>query len=302
MGYFYIKPRNPQYFFPENFKKHVLFLSLFQSYNLKGKIFWLAWRNLSFLRKQYYLNSIERYVPEALIRKNLSGTPILAFNAGSAGPENKTTALGFLNDEYFFIKFAQTNIAKNNVLNEAKVLKKLQHLDFVPKVLKLKVDAEFTFLKTSVLFGERFTARKLDKELVSLLLKIVKLDVRSENNNNDTVKMAFAHGDFCPWNLMNNKGNIVVFDWEMAGIYPVGYDVFTYVFQTSFLLRPGISISQLITENESIITYYFKELKIANWSNFLISFAEIKMRSKIEKNNNRLITRYSELLDYAKKT
>jgi hypothetical protein len=301
MGYFYFKPGCPQYFFSENFKKHIFFLSMFQPYNFKGKLSWWAWKNLKLVRKIFFLKDIEKYIPESLIRKHLTGNPILAFNAGSPGPEQKITALGFYDGEAFFIKFGQNSVARINVLNEAKILNQLQHLDFVPRLLEVAEKSEFTLLKTSLLLGKRFTSFNVNNDIIAILLRIIKLDIKTEKNFASNVQTGFAHGDFCPWNLMSNDGNIEVFDWEMAGSYPLGYDLFTYIFQPAFLLNPKKTISQLIGENRGFINAFFKALNISSWQEFLIGFAEVKLQLETDKKNQRLMPFYKELVKYAKK-
>jgi hypothetical protein len=301
MGYFYFKPGCPQYFFPENFKKHIFLLSMFQPYNFKGKLSWWAWKNFKLVRKMFFLEDIERFIPESLIRKHLIGNPILAFNTGSPGPEQKITALGFYDNEPFFIKFGQNNVARINVRNEAKILKQLQHLAFVPKLFEMTEHNEFTLLKTSLLLGKRFTSFKVNNDIIAILLRIIQLDIKTEKNFTGNVRIGFAHGDFCPWNLMATNGNIEVFDWEMAGSYPLGYDLFTYIFQPAFLLNPKTNISQLIGENEEFINAFFKTLNISSWQEFLIGFAEVKLQLETDKKNQRLMPFYKELLKYAKK-
>ena len=42
----------------------------------------------------------------------------MAFNKGTFGPEQKITALGIDNNNEFFIKYGQTDIAIKNIMNE----------------------------------------------------------------------------------------------------------------------------------------------------------------------------------------
>ena len=301
MSYFYFKPGNPQYFFPVNFKDNPFFLSFFQPYSNKAKFVWWLWRNFSYFRKLFVIKNIDKYIPESLIRSKLNGNPILAFNAGSPGPEQKTTALGFQNHTPFFIKFGQGDIARKNVLNEAKILKQLKQLDFVPRVLDLIENNEYTFLKTSVLTGSRLADVKLNEHIVNTLIRINILRVETHVNFGKCTFTVFSHGDFCPWNLLKYDSTLQVFDWELAGYYPLGYDLFTFIFQTSFLLYPKITVNELIKENNHFISFYFNSYKIEDWKQYLLDFAKIKFQLEFEKKNVRLIPKYKNLLLYAQK-
>jgi hypothetical protein len=301
MSYFYFKPGNPQYFFPENFKDHPFFLSFFQPYTQKAKVVWWLWQNFSSFRKLFVIENIEKYIPESLIRSELVGNPILAFNMGSPGPEQKITALGFQNNSLFFLKFGQGDIARINVLNEAKILNQLEHLDFVPRVLEVIENKEFTLLKTTVLTAARFAEIRLNEEVVTNLIRINTFQVETRVNFNNSTRTVFSHGDYCPWNLLILDGDLKVFDWEMAGNYPLGYDLFTFIFQTSFLLYPKITINQLITENDHFIAIYFTAFNIKDWKQYLVDFALIKYQLESKKNNVRLIPKYKDLLLYAQK-
>ena len=140
----------------------------------------------------------------------------MAFNTGSPGPEQKITALGILNNQKFFIKFAQSDLSKNFVRNEEFILRQLQNQDFVPKILDFNSSSENVLLKTTLLTGKRFQTKTINNEIVLLLLKIASLQISTKNSYDSKIQSSFAHGDFCPWNLMLDKNNIKVFDWEMA--------------------------------------------------------------------------------------
>ena len=64
---------------------------------------------------------------------------------------------------------------------------------------------------------------------------------------------------------MSYKGNFLVFDWEMAGNYTLGYDLFTYIFQTCFLLEPDVPIKDTILKNNIAIENYFSRFNLKNW-------------------------------------
>ena len=294
MGYFYFKP-------PENYEEHIFLISLFKPYSIKGKLLWWFWKNLAGFRNMFFLADIEKFIPEALIRKSLSGTPTLSFNFGSRGPERKITALGIENGEKFVIKFAQSPLARLNVINESNVLKQLHHLDFVPRLLEILSNSDFVLLKTTVFLGERYTSLKLSNAIISRLLELNNININNEENYNGIWYSGFAHGDFCPWNIIIYNEKVLIYDWELAGIYPLGYDLFTFIFQPALLLNHKPSLTRLLSENIHFIETYFDALEITYWRPYLILFAERKLKIETNKMNYILINGYKELLDYAKK-
>jgi len=302
MRYFYIHPFKPQYFFSKGFNKHVLFLNFFNPYTKLGFISWFLFSKVSLYRFFFSKKCIEDYIPETAIRKIIGKDSIMAFNRGTIGPEQKITGLGICNKKEFFIKYGQTKIAKANITNEYNILKQLNHLDLVPKVLDHHIDGKHVLLKTSVLKGERFNHRNIDKSVVDQLILFSKQKVNCNNTSSDQLLKSFAHGDFCPWNMMTNNGKILVYDWEMAGKYSIGYDLFTYIFQTCFLLDPKTPIENIVFQNVKDIEYYFSNFNVKNWKPYLIAFANKKITLEHLKGNSGMLNNYLNLLEYAKES
>ena len=181
MSYFYLHPFKPQYFFPEGFKKHDLFLNFFTPYTLKGKISWYLFNKLAFYRFFFYTSNIESSIPESKIRSIVGKEPIMAFNKGTFGPEQKITALGIDNNNEFFIKYGQTDIAIKNIMNEKFILNQLANLDFVPKILDFYVDSTQVLLKTNVLKGKPIQNKAVDKKIIDKLILFSKQNVDCHN-------------------------------------------------------------------------------------------------------------------------
>lgn len=298
MHYYYFNPFNKQYFFPADYKHHSVFATFYQAYTLTGKITWYLWRKSRVLRKYCLVSDAENIIPIENIKKYISVTSVLAFNRGTVGVEQKVTILGIdtLTDDTFFMKYAETNIARKNVNNEGDILMQLDMLDFVPKLLKHINEDSFTLIKTNVLLGKRLSKQNVDEQLLAILLELSKLtDIKTTKNYTTEVTGCFAHGDFCPWNIMVDTNRLLVFDWEMAGKYPIGYDLFTYIFQTSFLLLPRKSIHLILDQNQSFINRYFNSLMISDWKPYLIAFTNLKLKFETEKLNQRLLYHYKKL-------
>ena len=301
MKYFYIHPFKPQYFFPKAFKKHEVFISFFKPYSLIGKISWALFRNFGFYRICFGKKNIEFFIPEKEIIKIIGVEPLMAFNTGTPGPEQKITGLGWDKNKYFFIKYAQTQLAIKNVVHEHNILRQLSTLDFVPQIQNFHQDDKQVLLKTDVLMGNRLGNSPLNETILNCLYKLAEQSISSENKTTSSLELAFAHGDFCPWNMIEQNGYILLFDWEMGGNYPLGYDVFTFLFQTKFLLDPKKSIQSIVVENKEIIDQYFIHFKISNWNNYLTAFSKIKVGLEKKKGLKGMLLQYKMLLDYAEK-
>lgn len=291
MKYFYIHPFKPQYFFPKGFIKHPVFASFFKPYSIFGAISWWLFNNFSIYRLCFSKNNIENFIPEQKIRKIIASEALMAFNTGTEGLEQKVTALGWGEKEYFFIKYAVTDIGRKNVQNEGNILRQICHLDFVPQILNHVNESDFTLIKTTVLKGVRLSNQKIDNELISILVKLVEEKIIAQEDAAKPTVTCFAHGDFCPWNMMRHDNKIQVFDWEMAGFYPFGYDLFTFIFQAPFLLSPKKSNRDILKENEIWIHRFFAHFSIKDIKDYLRYFVNEKVEFEMKKDKNSLLTK-----------
>lgn len=302
MTYYYLHFSKPQYFFPKGFKNHKVFLSFFIPYSVKGKISYYLFLKFSWYRFLFRKKNIEEFIPEKKIRKIINGEALMVFNTGTEGPNQKITGIGYQkNGKYFFFKYAHSTISKKNLLNEHFILNKLKALDFVPKIQYFhKGDNQF-LLKTDLLTGEKLKNISINKLILNCLFELSNQTVIFKNQTNSNLKFTFAHGDFCPWNMMKKNNKILLFDWEMGGNYPLGYDLFTFIFQTSFLLNKKNSIQNIFDKNSKYIKIYFSHFNIKNWEPYLIAFAEGKIIDGSININKGIIKKYKKLLKYAKK-
>lgn len=266
-----------------------------------GRISWFLFTRFSLYRNLFSKSNIEQFIPEGAIKQILGEDTIMAFNTGTVGPEQKVTGLGVINKKEFFIKYGQTKIAKFNITNEYNILKQISNLDIIPKVLDFYTDNNQVLLKTNVFKGKRLKNKQIDQHIVDQLIMISSQKVDCVKITSSNLQTAFSHGDFCPWNLMSDNGKVLIYDWEMAGIFTLGYDLFTYIFQTHFLLHSEIHIGKTISDNITAIDYYFTHFRINDWKLYLKAFAEKKLSLEELKGDERMINKYSKLLHYANK-
>ncbi|MDP4238373.1 MAG: aminoglycoside phosphotransferase family protein [Bacteroidota bacterium] len=253
------------------------------------------------LRTLFSTTQPEKILPIEQIKQYISPDSIMAFNLGTEGVEKKITILGVntKTNNLFFIKYATKPIAARNVLNESIVLQQLSHLPFVPK-LQLSVRQEncFTLIKTTVLQGAKMKQQPSDEQMLTILFTLSAQQLKSNREYDSDLRTCFAHGDFCPWNMLINDGNIGIYDWEMAGQYPLGYDLFTCIFQFEFLVSEKLRFNQILKENANLIQHYFSYFQITNWKPYLHKFSELKYLLESEKHNDDLIDSYFQLEKY----
>lgn len=298
MKYSYLHPFNPQYFFHPDCINHQIFQSFYQPYTFKGEFTWWLLRKFKPYRFIFSKRDINKYIPEIQIMDILGRDTMVAINTGSPGPEQKTTAVGVNGQDSVFLKYSNTELGIRLVENEFHILKYIGGNSFVPALVDHGSGNDFFWIKTEFLDGERISKDQLDDDILILANKISSLKVQCNNHSESTLEASFAHGDFCPWNLMMVDGRLMAFDWEMAGYYPLGYDLFTFVFQTNFLLHPGVRIEKIIKNNQP---YFARIFKTKDWKPYLASFAKIKLEKESRKNNHRLIPHYKQLSIYANK-
>jgi len=299
MKYYYLHPFKPQYFFPKDFKKNKIMRSFYKPYSFVGFISWWLFKNSIIYRTLFEKNNIETHIPEKNIRRIVGTKAQMAFNTGTTGIEQKITALGVINKEEFFIKYAQTEISRFNVTNEHNVLQQLSSLNYVPKVLDYYQDDQQVLLKTTVLEGNRLGFILMNDNILDCLINLEMMQIKTHKEPSTSLEKSFAHGDFCPWNMMINKNKILLYDWEMAGNYSLGYDLFTFIFQSNFLLNPKKSLDIIFLENEKFVIKYFSHFNISEWKEYLVNFAKEKIELEKNKSVNNLLFKYQNLLKYA---
>ena len=84
----------------------------------------------------------------------------------------------------------------------------------------------------------------------------------------------------------------------MAALNPLGYDLFTFIFQTNFLLNPNKKIKTIIAKNKQYINMYFTAFQINDWKKYLIKFANTKVTEEKQKSDSLLLSKYQKLFSY----
>jgi hypothetical protein len=302
MRYYYFNPFSKQYYFPVGFRNYPIFATFYQPYKSSAKLLWEIWQASSIFRKIFSTNKPEKVLPIEHIRKYVTPCSILTFNLGTKGIEQKISILGVerTTNTAFYIKYATSEIACKNVFNEGVVLQQLSHLSFVPKLqLNVHKENQFTLIKTTVLKGEKMKHQRIDQQMLTILFTLSTQKIVSSRNYSSEIRSCFSHGDFCPWNMLVNEGKIELFDWELAGEYPLGYDLFMYIFQFEFLVNEMNRFDLMLNQNADAIQQYFKHFEIDNWKPYLKEFSMLKYKLESEKRNSDLIEPYLKLKEFS---
>jgi len=298
--YYYYPPKNPQFFFPYCINSFPILFDIYFPYSIKSKIIWYFFKNFHIFRNFFLIN--ENKIPFNLnIIKNLieDNNYFYIINLGTYGIEQKTTitVYKFNGEGVFFIKYGNTEIGKKLVENEKDILEKKDINCITPKLINF-IKNDHSILITNFINGKKISDIILNKKLIEIIIKINNLKIYNVSFKKKII-YSFSHGDFCPWNILIKEKKYILIDWEMAGGYPLGYDIFNYIFQTNFLLN-NYSIKYIINSQHYFIEYYFKFYNIKSWRIYLNEFTKIKLSNKSIKNNKILFPKYIKLFNFIK--
>jgi serine/threonine protein kinase len=222
---------------------------------------------------------------------------LMSFNLGTPGVEQKISILGYdkNNTLQFFAKYSQKPLAMELSQNEIHVLETLRDTGLVPQLYTKSITDDFVFFKTEYVKGTQRKTIELTNDVYGLLIQLSNFHLTQIEESSDGMKLSLAHGDFCPWNILFQKDEIRLIDWEMAKDRPLGYDLFTYIFQPSFLLKVDMPVNQVMEYNIQYIKKYFIQLNCSDCLPYLKYFATCKMDEEIRKRNVLLSRKYSDL-------
>lgn len=297
MIFYRFKTKTTSYFFPKLTKKSRFIYSLYGNYGgVVAKLYWWLFLHCSLVR---YLNRVESSSVQdvELLQTLLEADSVFGINYGTPSPDQKKSILGY--DEagrHFFAKLSQKDNARKLSSNEIFVYQKLADSGLVPKLFDYKVTDDYVFLKTECVEGCHIHGQVSNDQILQILetLRVYHYD---ECLKADGLKTCFSHGDFCPWNMLESEGRLKIIDWEMAGERSLGHDLFTYVFQTAFLIRREESLENVMQKNRTLIDSYFESAGVNDWEPYLKDFALLKIEEFTRKQDSYMLARYKEVLD-----
>ena len=288
------------YYFPETIKEARFLYGLYSPFGgILSRIYWYLFKNIKIVRFLSVVDTDDVCFPYRKIM-DIDGTnSVLSFNMGSSGVEQKISILGWnkRNESSFFAKFSQKPRAIELTKNEIVVYKLLSETKLVPSLLKEEVGNDYAFIKTEYIRGKRPKSLNLTNDIMLLSLNLKDYHLTSNRTNKNGLKVALSHGDFCPWNMLECDGKIRLVDWELAADRTLGYDIFTYIVQTSLLLCPKKNLKEAIKENENIIKRYFHLLDVENYQPYLYEFIRERREYERSKGNDDRALRLYEIIE-----
>lgn len=298
MIYFRFKTFTTSYYFPTIQAHQQYMYGLYSAYGGKlSKIYWNLFKKYNIVKVLTAVSEAKLPFPYHLIKETDGTDCLMAFNMGSPGIEQKISILGYDNSMHipFFAKFSQKPTAKLLTCNEIKIYQILKGSSLTPQLLDYKICPEYVYLKAEFIEGKRPETTELTMPIVELCLQLKEHHLTTALTNAHGLKIALAHGDFCPWNILIQKENMKLIDWELAKDRPLGFDLFTYICQVSLLFTPNIELLQAIDKHSTLIKYYFTACGIDCYLPYLKAFATEKALYEQGKNNHTTYTKYHQL-------
>lgn len=284
MKTFYYPFWRKQYFFHEDSLRYKELISIYQPYKWLLKCVYFLWRNIIAIRYAFSIKIRDSYVEKNII----SAIPDLrdsvwVIDIGRKSLHRKVSGIMIKEQNgsicKTFFKVGNTSYAKHAVEKEAGFYKKFSHLGIVPKLITFKSCNKLTYYTAEYIDAKKLTYILLDENITDLIIKISELPIDEMHNysKSKNLKLCFSHGDMCPWNIlrMNNSNSLLVVDWEFAGIYPLGFDFLTYIFQATFLLERHLSARFILQRNKLVIDNFYKKFGIIEINTYLNEFALI---------------------------
>lgn len=287
-----------KFYFSNSLNGKLLLKQFYQPYGILTGLFCIFWDKLPFLTKLFTTTANKLPLHINTLHTILGWNNIDFVLSGGAGIEKKITGLCINKEtgEKVFFKYGSSDCAVQLIKNEIKILNSTS-LPIIPKLLYngVEINKNIWFV-TETFEGIKYTKTKVTQAILNLLIQINKADNFKNEKDNNQLILVFSHGDFCPWNLVLDTTNAIkVIDWEMAGEYPLGYDLFTFIFQSSFLLTPKKTSSALINENINWINQYFSHFGVQDYTPYLKEFTHIKLAKEKLKKSLDLIEGYQNL-------
>lgn len=299
MKYYKFKTFTTSYYFPKEAKSKPFLYGLYSAYGgVLSRLYWYLFRHCIILRSFFQVKVSNQEFCYDLIKSLVGSDSVMSFNMGSPGMEQKISILGYdsKQDLSFFAKFSQKPMAMDLTINEILIYNILKDRNLTPRLLDSKITDEYVFLKAEYIKGARPASSLVSSKIVDLSLELSSYHLTSSYIDDNGLRTSLSHGDFCPWNILEDNEKMRLIDWEMAKDRVLGFDLFTYICQVSALFYPNINFTLAINTNKHWIKKYFKSVGINDYTPYLYSFASEKFLYEKSKGNLVLADKYNELL------
>ena len=291
----YFPPGRKEYFFSESLmEKSRMVDFLYSPFSLSTKLFWNLLLNSNLFR--FFFKCSQNSLPSSIqkILKFLdSNDAKFQIKRGTEGPDQKTTLIKYSNQGITFFKIGNTARGIELIENEFATLKELNGEFNAPRILNFYFNEGFQFMETDYIIAPKVKSTTLKESVFLYILSIASHYINFDEN----IIKSFNHGDCCPWNLLQkNESSFVLIDWELAGEYVLGYDLFTYIFQTPFLLNPNKSNADILKDNIIWIQRFFDYFDVKDLKQYIKVFVITKIEYESKKGEtSELVDKYLQL-------
>lgn len=298
MKYYRFKTFRTSYYFPETDSRSRFLYGIYHPYgSLPVKLYWKLFTSCRWIRSLSAVEESQFDFPYRTIMRLCPSNAIVSFNLGTPGDEQKISMLGYIPGEgkSFFAKYSTKEKAKALSRNEIRVLRELEGKNISPVLYDIKDNDEEVFFVTSRVCGQAYSSFELSEQILDILISLgsVKLEDKSVNE----LAICLSHGDFCPWNMLQNGAEIRLIDWEMAANRPLGYDLFLFIIHTHLVMGADEGkIRILLKENINYILKYFNAFNISDYRPYLLSFLTTRLKEEREKGHTQMVTHYQQIL------
>lgn len=298
MKYYRFKTFRTSYYFPEIDSQSSFLYGVYHPYgSLPVKFYWKLFTSVKWIRALSSVEENQLDFPYQSIKKLCPSNTIMSFNLGTPGEEQKISILGYIPGENksFFAKYSTKDKAKALSRNEIRVLRELEGKNLAPLLLEVKDSDEEVFFVTSRVCGKAYSSFKLSDQILDMLISLGSVKLKDEPVNE--LVTCLSHGDFCPWNMLQNGRDLRLIDWEMASNRPLGYDLFLFIIHTHLVMGADEQeISALLKENANYILKYFNAFNISDYKPYLLSFLSVRIKDEQSKAHSQKVNRYQKLL------
>ena len=240
--------------------------SLYQPHSFKGKIYkrflqingFLLPRPKIIIRKDELNSKVSDELRDTLAKIIKKEEIIMAIANGTPSPYRKINGLVMSSEgePLSFIKIGETELARERVIKEAEILKKIEKINFgevhIPQCLYsgklgnshvliqtippfkgkkgiVQLDDKYTNIlriladKTAkmVPFHSSSFVKSLKESILNYSLSYRELlkkayETLLKDSGDRKISMGLAHGDFAPWNMLWNDKEVFIYDWESS--------------------------------------------------------------------------------------
>lgn len=298
MKYYRFKTFRTSYYFPETDSRSRFLYGVYHPYgSLPVKLCWKLFTSCKWVRTLSVVDENQLDFPYRTIMDMCPANALVSFNLGTPGDEQKISMLGYIpgEDKSFFAKYSTKDKAKALSKNEIWVLRELEGRNLSPVLLDVKENDEEVFFVTSRVCGNAYSSFELSEEILDILISLG--SVKLEDGIGNELAFGLSHGDFCPWNMLQDGTKIQLIDWEMAANRPLGYDLFLFIIHTHLVMGADEKrILALLKENTNYITKYFNAFNISDYRPYLLSFLTARLKDEQDKAHQQTVKRYQQIL------